>query len=157
MATLLKPQNRILISLLVVVGALVALSIALVLSRSSAPVLELSTPEGTIQRYTQALLDGDDAGAAALMDPASTTKEDCQFSDAELHSSDLRITLGSTSIVNGKATVEVTITRASASGPFGTGESSYRDTFELRKADDSWTILSFPWPLLACTTDAEVK
>lgn len=156
MVTPPKSTNRLLYSLLGVVCALVILSVVLVLSRGPAPVLDPSTPEGVVQRYTQALLSGDKAGAAALLEPSSTVKEECRYSRADRSVADLRITLGRTTIAGGKATVEVLVAQGSAGGPFGTGESSYPDAFELRGADGSWSIVSAPWMLLACT-GTEVK
>ena len=79
MVTPMKSKNRLLYSLLVAVGALVVLSVVLVLSRGQAPALDPSTPEGTVQRYTQALLAGDDAGASALLDPSSPGQDDCLY------------------------------------------------------------------------------
>ncbi|GAA4360210.1 hypothetical protein [Paeniglutamicibacter cryotolerans] len=143
-------------SLMGVVGTLVGLSIVVVLSRGTTPPPDPATPEGTVQRYTQALLAGDDAGAAALLDQTSTARQDCQYADTERRAADLRITLGSTLIDGPRSTVSVTLAQGSASGPFGTGEYTSSDAFELQGAYGSWSIVSTPWPLLACS-GAEVK
>lgn len=154
MVTPLKPKNRLLYVLLGVTAALVVLSVVLVLSRGTAPALDPATPEGTVQQYTQALLAGDDAGAASLLTDSSAFNEECQYSRSELHAADLRLTLGSTTLGPGTATVAVSITQGAATGPFGTGESSYSESFKLTGSAGSWSILSAPWPLLACTDSA---
>lgn len=162
MTTHVQPRNRILYLLLGVVGALVLLSTALVLFRSPAPPLDPASPEGTVQAYTQALLAGDNAGAIALLSPDSPTREDCSFMNLEERLAQQRITLGSTTLVPGdkspqRATVAVMLSSGGSGGPFGGGESSFRDVFRLSQSSAGWMIDSAPWPLFACGTPPEVK
>ena len=138
-----KP-DRTLLAVLIVVGLLVVIALVVVLVRGAArESLDPSTPEGVVQRYAQAVIDGDDATAAEYLTGRS---DDCDYYD----SSNLRLTFDSTKISGNDATVRVSISSSYGGDPFSNYEYSYDDEFRLVKSGDSWLIESAPYEFLPC-------
>jgi hypothetical protein len=135
--------------LMVVVAAMVALSalvVALAAARSPAQ-LDPRSPEGTVQAYLRAVLDGNHETAARYLDPASG----CDIGDLDGmgRTHPTRVALASSHVDGSNARVRVELTLG-ADGPFGSG---YRETttFRLNRPDADWLLTGTPWPLFDCT------
>src|SRR5688572_18880506 len=63
-----KP-DRTLIVILGVIGALVIVALIVVFTRGDAAPLDESTPEGVVQRYSAAVIEGDEEGAIGYLVP----------------------------------------------------------------------------------------
>ncbi len=140
-----KP-DRTLLAVLVVVGLLVVIALVVVLVRSTVrESLDPSTPEGVVQRYAQAVIDGDDAAAAAYLTGRS---EDCGYYGSD--PANLRLTFDSTTISGNDATVRVSISSSYGGDPFSNYEYTYDDEFRLVKSGGAWLIETAPYEFLSC-------
>ena len=140
-----KP-DRTLMAILIVVGLLVAIALVVVLVRSTVrESLDPSTPEGVVQRYAQAVIDGDDEAATEYLTGRS---DDCDYYDRG--STNLRLTFESTKINGDEAVVLVSISSSYGGDPFSNYEYSYDDEFRLVKAGESWLIETAPYEFLSC-------
>ena len=63
-------SNRTLVVILCVIGALVVVALVVVFTRGAPVPLDESTPEGVVQRYSAAVIDGNEAAAIAYLAPA---------------------------------------------------------------------------------------
>jgi len=61
-----------------------------------------------------------------------------------------RITLEQTNEGGGATFVTIRISSFEGSGPFGSSESSYLEQYALKRAEDRWQFVQFPWPLFRC-------
>lgn len=141
--------NRILALLVGVVVVLAGVAGTVVANRST-PTLDLNTPEGTVQAYLQAVVDGDSATAADLLSPSS----DCEASDvaSAYAPSSARIVLERTTGDADRAVVTVDITEGSGDGPFGGSGYSHSERLAVEREDGVWKITGAPWPLYSCTS-----
>jgi hypothetical protein len=137
--------DRTLVVILSVIAVLVVASVAAVLSRGEPALLDESTPEGVVQRYASAVIDGDEATAATyLTEQALTRCEPYPFQD----DAERRVTLRSTEVFGDTADVDVAITMSYGVGPFGMDEYRTDATFDLVLVDGVWKIDSMPWELV---------
>lgn len=141
-----KP-DRTLWVVIAVVAALVVVALIVVFSRGGSPPLDESTPAGVVQRYTAAVLDGDQEGAKEYL-PASVARS-CERTDPGT-GDDIRATLASTDERDDRATVTVTISQPSGGGIFGPSEYQYDTEFELSREADRWVIDTAPWEFAIC-------
>lgn len=137
-------------ALLVIVGiivALVVIAVVLVVSRGSAPLLDESTPEGIVQRYAQAVSDGDDETALGYL--SSDARESCRdfYGDSDDGS---RLTLAGVSTTGNSSIVTVSITTTYGYGLFGSSQSTFEDQFLLTKKANGWLIATAPYNFLIC-------
>lgn len=152
MTTAAAPARRTLIVLLSVIAVLVIVALVVVFTRGGPRLLDESTPEGIVQRYSTAVLDGDDDAAMEYL--TDEVREQCGTVQNQ-STEDIRVTL-STSVVNDdSATVTVLISRHDG-GPFGS-EYSYEESFRLEKSGDGWRVDRAPWELAVCLMDGAVK
>lgn len=141
--------DRTLLAVLVTVGLLVVIALVVVLVRGGArESLDPSTPEGVVQLYAQAVIDGDDTKAATYLAGQS---EDCDYyygSDTD----NVRLTLKSTEISGSHATVRVSVTTSygGGGGLFGGGEYSTDDEFSLVRSGDAWLVADTPYEFTSC-------
>lgn len=128
------------VGLLVVVGL-----VAIVLQRD--PVqLGLDTPEGTVQAWLQSVVD--DQPQRDLLDPGSP----CSGVDVGHVDDDIRARVLETTVDGDRATVELSVTEGTSSGPFDQAY-SHDERFELRRTGDAWAITAFEWPYDGCWND----
>jgi hypothetical protein len=146
-----RKPDRILIVVLSVVAVLVAVSLAVVFSRGEPALLDESTPQGVVQRYAAAVIDGDESAAAAYLTEAGRSQ--CVKFD-RASTDNLRVTLVSTTERPTSADVRVLIVVSNGGGPFGNSEYETEDVFDLVKTDGKWLVESAPWQLRACTNRA---
>ncbi|MEO5321336.1 hypothetical protein PV761_22475 [Arthrobacter sp. CC3] len=140
--------HRILVVILAIIGVLAVAALAVVFSRGEPALLDESTPQGVVQRYSAAVIDGDEAAAQAYVTETART----QCVDFERSSTEnLRVTLVSTTERATSADVRVLMVVSNGSGPFGNSEYETEDVFDLVKTDGKWLIDSAPWQLRVCT------
>lgn len=144
-----KKPDRVLVAIVAAVAALVVLSLVLVFTRGEPAPLDASTPEGVVQRYAAAVIDGDEATAATYLTDAA--RKTCQHTDYPV-TEDLRVALVSTTVREDTADVRVSLVASADGGPFGPSEYSYDDVFDLAKVDGRWLIDTAPWQLAICTS-----
>ncbi len=123
-------------------GVAVLLVVAAVLATRPPRSYDPSTPEGTVQIFLQALLDGDRERARELLAP--DLDERCVDDVATGES--VRITLVSSEVEEDVATVEVRIVRSGGDPPFGGYEYSQDASYRLERTDTGWIITSAEWP-----------
>ena len=99
-----------------------------------------------MQRYAEAVIDGDTAAALAYLVPELA--ESCLKVPAG--SDDYRLSLVETTQHERTARVEVLIATVYGSGPLGANEYEHEDSFELVKDGDDWLIDVAPWELTIC-------
>ncbi|MCP2031956.1 hypothetical protein L1277_002054 [Okibacterium sp. HSC-33S16] len=138
--------------LALVVGVLVVVSLVVVFSRGEPELRDASTPEGVVQRYSVAVLDGDEDAALEYL--TEQARVDCG-SIATTETETLRISLVSTTERPGGNAAEVTVSlsRDSSGGPFGGSGYEYEESFVLEKVGDDWRIETAPWELAFCRNE----
>ncbi|MRX43587.1 nuclear transport factor 2 family protein [Agromyces kandeliae] len=139
--------DRTLVVILAVLGALVVLALVAVFTRGEPEQLDADTPEGVVQQYSAAVIDGDEAAAMELLVPELA--EDCTRMPAA-EPAGIRVTLVDTTVRDDTADVDVLIVTTYGDGPFGSSEYEERGVFDLVRVDGEWRIESAPWPLTIC-------
>ncbi len=136
--------------LTVVVGAIALLAIAAGVLAAVRDVTEydLATPEGTVQAYVSAVIDGDHLTADGLLD--DTVSCDLQDLDQYWVPDDTRVVLRGTRIDGDRADVRVGIARSTSGELFLASEQFERHTFRLEGGPGQWRITGQPWPLEWC-------
>ncbi|WP_427017753.1 hypothetical protein ACQCSX_03815 [Pseudarthrobacter sp. P1] len=129
------------------IAALVIVALAVVLTRGEPAQLDESTPAGVVQRYSAAVIAGDESAAAAYL--TDDVRAGCDRLE-QLAAQDLTVTLVSTKERAGSADVTVSIASSTGDGPFGVPQSEYEDVFSLVKTEASWRIDTAPWQLTIC-------
>ena len=141
-------------ALLVVLGLiilLVVVALVVVFTRGEPALLDAESPGGVVQRYSTAVLDGDETTAAGYLSAAALA--DCDSGTTSAASSatdDIRITLVDTTERGSVADVRVLVVTSYGSGPFGSSEYESEDAFELVRVDGDWLIDAAPWRLTVC-------
>jgi hypothetical protein len=146
--------DRTLVVVLCVIAALVVVALVVVFSRGAPKLLDAATPAGVVQRYSVAVIDGDEAAAATFLTPAA--QADCVRIGATV-TDNIRVTLVSTTERAESADVKVSITISSENGPFGVSQTEFEDVFDLVKQNGSWLIDSAPPVLTVCTSAGVTK
>ncbi|TFD88800.1 hypothetical protein E3T61_11470 [Cryobacterium lactosi] len=140
-------------ALLVVVGLialLVAVALIVVFTRGEPAQLDPDTPGGVVQRYSAAVLDGDETVAAGYLSAAALTGCDRTTAVDPSATDDIRITLVETTERDASADVQVLIVTTYGSGPFGSSEYESEEAFDLVKVDGDWLVNEAPWQLAVC-------
>lgn len=145
-ASAAKPDRTLLV-VLGVIAALVIVALIVVFTRGEPELLDESTPEGVVQRYSAAVIDGDEAAAIGYLVPELGGP--CQRVETGPVES-MRVTLVSTTEREDSADVRVLIVTSYEGGIFGSSEYEQEGVFDLVEADDGWLIESTPWPLTIC-------
>jgi hypothetical protein len=133
------------VALLAGIAAVVLIALVAVLARGPAQY-DPGTPEGVVQRYSQAVIDGDHATALTYLVPE--VAESCEKLPSG--SGDHRMTLLGTTERDDTARVEVLIATIYDSGLLGPGEFESEEAFDLVKDGDSWLIETAPFQLSIC-------
>ncbi|HEX7805402.1 MAG TPA: hypothetical protein VF413_04505 [Cellulomonas sp.] len=139
--------NRVLAAVVGVVVVLAAIA-GVVAARRTAPTLDPNTPQGVVQEYLRAVLDGDYPAAAKLLSSTSG----CTLSDVSSAtvSGSARIVLKDTVVDGDTAVVSVDVTEGADNGPFA--DSGYTHTERITAERDTgvWKISGSPWLLHPC-------
>jgi hypothetical protein len=139
-----RPQ-RVLAIVGVVVVLVAVLTVVLVADRS-AKRYDPNTPEGTVQAYVAAVLDGDRERAGALL--AADGPCDASNLDLTYPPSYDRVVLVHSQADGDTARVEVDA--VNSEGPFGAFGYRERIAFELERSGTGWSITGQPWPMYEC-------
>jgi hypothetical protein len=140
--------DRTLIVILGVIAALVIVALVVVFTRGEPEQLDESTPEGVVQRYSAAVIEGDESAAIEYLTPE--LGDPCERIETPPVDG-MRVTLVSTTERDESADVKVLIGITYEDGPFGSSEYEEEGAFDLVLAEGSWLIESAPWPLTICT------
>jgi hypothetical protein len=141
-----KP-DRTLIAIVVVIVAVVIVALIAVLARPAPELLDAGTPEGVVQRYSTAVIAGDEAAAAEYLSPAA--RDRCDVLESP-YTDQVRLSLKDTVTRSDTADVNVAIVTTYQEGPFGSSESETQGVFNLVKVDGDWLIDTAPWELTVC-------
>jgi hypothetical protein len=141
-----KPDKPLLIVVAIIV-VLVCLALIVVFTRGGEPLQDASTPEGVVQRYSSAVIAGDEQQALQYATDAAASE--CEIG-GQAQTENIRITLVSTTERSDSADVRVLIISSYSSGPFGTSEFETEDVFDLVLLDGKWLVDRAPWQLMVC-------
>lgn len=134
------------LTVIVVSTILLAAIAALLSTNRNQAEYSAQSPEGVIQRYLSAVVDGRNDKAAQYF----VTNSNCDATDLDRSwiSETIRVNLVESDIESDRAFVEVAID-ISSGGPF---DDYYTEThnFRLEKEFGSWKIMGVPWPLYSC-------
>ena len=116
---------------------------------------EAGTAEAAVQDFLRAVEEDDFETAYALL--SEELREECpaeQVFGQPFHYrrqfDENRITLEQTSEVGGSTLVTLRVSSFQRDGPFGGSENSFLQRYALRRVDDQWRFVEFPWPLFQC-------
>jgi hypothetical protein len=149
MTPMSDPARRSRITLIVLAAAViivVIVALIAVFARGGAAPLDPDTPEGVVQRYSQAVVDGDVQTALTYLVPEIS--ESCER--VSRNGDDLRITLAETTERGSSARVEVLVVTVYGSGPLGADEYESEEVFDLVRVGGKWLIETAPWQLAVC-------
>jgi hypothetical protein len=142
-----KP-DRILLVMVSAIALLVIVSLAVVFTRGEPEVLNESTPQGVVQRYSTAVIEGDTATANSYLTEAA--RSSCS-GYRQSGPPPARVVLISTTERDNTALVRVSVVSSGSGGPFGPSEYEMEDRFSLVKTDGKWLVDQAPYQLLSCT------
>lgn len=149
--------RRWLVATATTVAVLIALAVLIVALRPPPTVFAPDSPEGTVQAFVAAVIDGDLALARAQFAaelaarcPASTfgtrVREALWWGESQRRD-DWHVRLVETATLSdGRTRVRVRVERTVASPPFDVGSSTSEHAFVLVLEDGVWRIASFDWP-----------
>lgn len=137
--------NRVLaivVGLIIIIGIVVAV----LSSTRSVVTLDPGTPQGTVQAYLKAVLEGNNENAAKFFAQDSQCK--VQDLDRAYVNKTARVDLVKTETTADTAQVWVRVDMSSG-GPF---DSSMMEdhTFRLVRTNGIWFLTGIPWPLYDC-------
>ena len=142
------PSRLVLIA--IGVSVVVLVGVAVVIALQPPPVLDPATPEGTAQRYFQAVNGGDaDLVASYVTDDVNdrcgnfVRLEELRRHDQNETAS---VSIVRTEIDGDDAEVEVTITVTYGEDPFSAGSDTFDETLVMRYQGDRWLISEPAWP-----------
>lgn len=147
-----RRPDRTLLAILSAIAVIVVVALIVVFTRGEPAPLDEATPAGVVQRYSAAVIAGDETAAAAYLTDAA--KNRCSTNMERMAGDNLRVTLVSTTERAVSADVKVLITVSEGGGPFGSAEYQIEDDFDLVKTGDKWLIDRAPWQLTACRNTA---
>lgn len=125
------------------VAAIVVLATVVVLQGDEQAAFDPGTPEETVARYVEAIIDSDFVASDALLTAAARK----QCDDGFYRSGDIqRVRITDTRPRPDGMLVEVAITRDNEGDPFAS-EYTENDTFVLVGQDGDWLIDTVPWSL----------
>lgn len=150
------PARRSALALWALAGVVVlALVVGAVAGALREPVeLDPSTPQGVVQAYVRAVLDGDFAAAHDLL--SGETAERCGPATLEdtYVAEGLTVTLVDVSIGGDEAEVRVRLREPAAPPLLGGGGTSMQERFALVREAGRWRLTGQPWPLYWCPEEA---
>jgi len=147
MTHVFKKLDRTLVTILSIIAALVVIALAVVFFRGTPPQLDPTTPEGVVQAYSAAVIDGDTAAAEAFL--TQRLQDNCSRADIGMLGG-IRVTLVSTKLAADTARVRVSVATDDSGGLFGSSDYAPDDVFALVRANGSWAIETAPWQLTIC-------
>ena len=140
-------RDPALLVVLGVLGVLVLAALVVVFTRGQPAPLPAGTPGGVVQRYSAAVLAGDEDLATGYL--TENALADCDKMSPSI-TEDIRVTLLGTTERDTSADVRVSIVTSYEGGPFGPNEYQADDVFDLVKVDGEWLVDQAPWQLAVC-------
>ena len=147
-----RRPDRTLLAILAAIAVIVVVALIVVFTRGEPVPVDEATPAGVVQRYSAAVIAGDETAAAAYLTDAAKSR--CSTTMERMSGDNLRVTLVSTTERPASADVKVLITVSEGGGPFGSAEYQMEDDFDLVKTGDKWLIDRAPWQLTVCQNAA---
>jgi hypothetical protein len=149
--------RRWLVATAATVAVLIALAALVVALRPRQTVFAPDTPEGTVQAYVAAVIDGDLALARSQFGadlearcPASTfgtrVREELWWGDTQGRDDWHVRLLETATLSDGRVRVRVRVERTIASPPFDVSSMTSEHAFVLVLEDGAWRIDAFDWP-----------
>jgi hypothetical protein len=145
------------------VAAIAFISIVVVLTTNQGVTLDPNTPEGTVQRYIQALQDEQYDKAFNLL--SVKAQEDCTLADFRLTGriameSTVRVRLDRVQEASDGTEVRLELENFSGISPldldFTLEDGRYTVTYLVVEMDDRWRISHAPWPYRGCPVKARL-
>lgn len=140
-----RPDRSLLVAI-IAVAALVAVALIVVLTRSGAAPIDEASPAGVVQRYTEAVIAGDEQAARAYL--VEDVRNGCHRIEAGMLE-DVRVTLTSTTEREDSADIDVSIVTTSG-GLLGPSEYREDASFDLVREGSDWVIETTPWQFTIC-------
>ncbi len=141
----MKERPNLVLAVVVGVIAVLVVVAAVVSTTRTPPVADPTTPEGTVQLFVTAVLEGDDEAAVALLDPALGCR--APLPSRGLSGVRATVAVAGTRVVGERATVELDVTEY-RDGPLEAN--SHRESYQLVAARGGWLITGEPWPVYVC-------
>lgn len=141
----MKERPNLVLAIVAAVVVLLAAVAALLAVNRQPPDLDPSTPEGTVQLFVRAVLEGDDEEAVGYLDPSLG----CKAPLPDLYRPQgATLTLVDSVTRGDTAEVTIDITEQAGVGLFGSW--SHRETLQVRAEGDGWLIQRDSWPIYSC-------
>ena len=140
-----RASNQVLIVIVVLTLALAALAAFLTASRETKEYAP-NTPQGVVQLFLQAVIDGKNEDAAAYF--SLTSSCDVVDIDRSWIPDTVRINLTNSQIEGDRAFIDVAVDM-NQDQLFGDMYSE-KHNFRLVRESGAWKILGIPWPLYSC-------
>lgn len=140
-----RPDRTLLVAVIAVV-ALVVVALIVVFTRGGAAPVDAASPAGVVQRYTEAVIDGDEQAAREYL--VEAVRSACERVEAGM-ADDVRVTLDDTTERDRTADVDVSIV-STGGGLLGTSEYREEASFELVREGADWRIETTPWQFTIC-------
>ena len=147
-------KDRTLLVILSIMAALVIVAFVVVFTRGAPKALDPNTPEGVVQAYSAAVIDGDEDAAAKFLTAQASVG--CG-SDVHGSTNNLRVVLISTTVRPKSADIVVSLVTSYGDGPFGASEYEVESNFDLVRVDGAWLIETAPWELSICPNATVTK
>jgi len=134
------------IALASVIALVVVVALVVVFARGAAEPLPADSPEGVVQRYSQAVVDGDVATALSYL--SDQAADECERVRPEI--ADRRVSMLKTVRSGDMMRVHVLVETAYETGLFGGDGYRSEEVFELTRRGDGWSIEVAPWQFSVC-------
>ena len=152
-------SNRWLIGAGAIIALLVAASILVALSRGQKDMASYpaNSPEGTVQRFLQAVMAKKYSEAYVYLSDdlkKYCTAQNLADSTSYTRDQDMRVSLAGSQPIDSQVQVEVRISQVQMGQPFTPSEYSYTQRFTLTKQGEGdsavWQFAQPPWPMSYC-------
>jgi hypothetical protein len=140
-----RRPTRVLLLVLAAIAIVAVVAGALAATRRG-HVYDSATPEGVVQAYLAAVIDGNRDAAARFL----ATESPCSVADLDRAylPQGVRVVLREAQVTGDTARVEVSVATPSGD-PFGS-ESYEKHTFRLTRSGGAWLITGEAWPMSGC-------
>jgi len=140
-----RGPDRVLLIGAIVVAVIVIGAALVALTRSEPATLDPTTPEGTAQRYVQAVLDGDSITAEGLL-----LADSCDVGPRYFGNETVRARLIDTRTEGDTAIVNLGLSYSGGDPLFGGYSYEDQAQIRLRQTDDGWRVDPDSWPYYPC-------
>ena len=142
--------NLVMMGLIAVVVIVIVIALIAVFTREGDRTYPADSPDGVVQRYARAVVEGDTDAARGYLTPDSAAE--CE--PWEAGTGDYRITLVGRTVRDTTARVEVIVSEVVGGGLFGPDEYQSQEVFSLQRVDGGWKVENMPWQFRICAEGA---